>query len=75
MAEGSYEHVDGALAAAIIQSLVPRTEGPRQAYALLALAIWMLNFEISDEPATIDELCNEVCASLRSIQPKRRANA
>jgi hypothetical protein len=65
--EGTHEIVNAALAAGIIRDLVPVTQGPREAYAILVLAIWLLNFEIGDEKASIDDLCAEVVASLRSI--------
>lgn len=72
--EMSTETIDGAKASAVLQMLVLTTEGPREAYAVLCAAMWALNFEMSSEPSSIDELCEEVSRSLRSIVDHKRAN-
>lgn len=62
------ERVSSDKAMTILQSLYHSTTGPREAYGVLALAIWLLNFKISDDPVSIDQLCEEVTGSLRSIK-------
>lgn len=53
---------------ALMSVIVTNTEGPREAYALLCSAIWRLNFELSEEQVNIDQLCEEVGLTLRSIR-------
>jgi hypothetical protein len=52
---------------ALLAELVSSCEGLREAYALLITALWRLNFDMNDKPVSIDQLCDEVCISLRSI--------
>lgn len=68
------EMVDAAKANAVLQLIVMTTLGPREGYAVLCAAIWALNFKMSDEPVSIDELVAEVGMSLRSITDNQRAN-
>ena len=66
------ETINLAKAAAVIEALFPITEGPREAYGVLCLAIYYLNFHLSDEPIPIDQLVREVGQSLYSIQRSPR---
>lgn len=68
MGEMSPETIDKAKAALIIKGLTTITEGPREAYGVLCLAIYLLNFEINEITVSIDELIDEVGQSLRSIR-------
>lgn len=68
MSEMSPETIDKAKAGLIINELFTLTEGPREAYGVLCLAIYILNFEVSDIPVAIDQLADEVGQSLRSIK-------
>lgn len=65
------ELIDGRKAGAVLALLNSTTQGPREAYAVLCTTIWMLNFQFTDDPVHIDQLCNEVEQSLRSIAPRK----
>lgn len=52
----------------LLSGLTSLTQGPREAYGVLVLAIYLLNFEFHDTPVSIDQLAVEVSDSLRSIQ-------
>lgn len=64
----STESIDASKAAGILNALFLTTEGPKEAYGVLCLAIYLLNFDISDTPVSIDQLADEVSRSLKSIQ-------
>ena len=74
MSEFTTESASWAKAASIIAFLTQTARGPREAYAILCAAIWILNFKIVDTPSSIDELCSDVTTSLRSIQTSRHPN-
>jgi len=62
------EEINTDKANAIIAQLVRIAEGPREAYGILCLAIYLLNFEVLGAPVSIDQLANDVGSSLRSIK-------
>lgn len=62
------ERIGSAKAMAVLAMLQPMTKGPRECYGTLMLAVWLLNFKISDDPVSIDRLCDEVVHSLKSIK-------
>lgn len=61
------ETIDKTKADQLITHLIATAEGPREAYGILCLAIYLLNFE-RDSPVPIDQLADEVASSLRSIK-------
>lgn len=69
------EHVSGSKAGGLLYALTQMTEGPKEAYGVLCLAIWLLNFEISENTVSIDELCDEITQSLRSIKKAAKHDA
>lgn len=52
----------------LLALLVTQCAGPREAYALLCITLWRLNFEINDEPSSIEQLCAEVSETLRTTK-------
>lgn len=58
----------------ILGVLYNLTEGPREAYGVLAVCLYRLNFEIIENKVSIDQLCDEITTTLRSITPKRKPN-
>lgn len=62
------ETINSEKAKALLNGLTTMTQGPREAYGVLVLAIYILNFEWHDNPVSIDKLATEVSASLLSIQ-------
>lgn len=67
MSDMQSQIVDKQKSDAVLAMLVSATEGPREAYAILCLTIRRLNDEFCDEPSSIDQLCEEIAISLRSI--------
>lgn len=64
----STEIIDASKAAVLLSALMAITEGPREAYGVLCLAIHIMNFEISENAVSVDQLAAEVSQSLRSIE-------
>lgn len=55
----------------VLMLLLNMTEGPAEAYGTLVAAIYKLNFEFLEHPASIDSLIVEVSQSIRSIKEIR----
>ncbi len=68
MPEMSIDTIAAQKAHAILNHLLGNTEGPREAYGVLVLAIYMINFDFADNPCTVDELADGVALSIRSIR-------
>lgn len=68
MVEMSNETVPAHKAEGLLAQLLTTCEGPKEAYGVLCLAIYMINFRFADNPCTIDELADGVATSLRSIR-------
>lgn len=66
--EMELETMSAAKSADLLKYIVETAQGPREAYTLLVVGLWRLNFEIVDNPVNINDLCNDVSASLRSIK-------
>lgn len=65
------EMIDANKAKAIIALLTGICKGPREAYSVLCLTIWMLNSDTFGMQVDIEQLALEVSESLRSIQPRQ----
>lgn len=71
-ADMTYEKIDRTKTDAVLKLLLHIAEGPREAYGILTVCIHRLNFEMNDTPASVDLLCAEVAATLRSITDERK---
>ncbi len=71
--EMEIEQVSKEKSDALLGFLVSMCTGPREAYSLLCTTIWRLNFDINDNPVSIDQVCEEVGISLRSITRHQHA--
>jgi hypothetical protein len=69
---GRTERVDSSKSDEILATLLSTTQGPAEAYAVLVLAIYRLNFEFNDNPITLCELADSISKSVLSIQKAPR---
>lgn len=67
MSEQIIQTVPAAKSAKLLAQVVEMSQGPREAYGLLVIALWRLNFELIDEPSTIEDFIVEVSTSLRTL--------
>lgn len=65
---GHTERIDARLSDDVLQVLLSTVKGPAEAYAVLILAIYRINFEFHDNPCTLVELADCVSKSILSIQ-------
>lgn len=65
---GHIERVDSSQSDNVLQVLLSTVSGPAEAYAVLILTIYRINFEFHDNPCTLVELADNVSKSIRSIQ-------
>jgi hypothetical protein len=66
--QDSIERVDAARSDEVLAVLLNSVRGPAEAYAVLILAIYRINFEFHDKPLTLVELADSVSKSIRSIK-------
>jgi hypothetical protein len=66
--DGRIERVNSGSSDEVLALLLKSVTGPAEAYAVLILAIYRLNFEFNDHPVTLVELADSVSKSIRSIQ-------
>ena len=65
---GKIQRVDSKQSDAILAVLVAQAQCPAEAYAILILTIYRLNFEINDRPLTLVELADSISKSILSLQ-------
>lgn len=65
---GHIEQVSGAKSDSILRDLLLNTEGPREAFGVLILCLYRLNFEFIEDPLTLVELADSTKQSILTLQ-------